>query len=101
MRRCCVCSGAAACRHRRNALPSQIAKEGSTGTVSGSTSDIEWVGWQNYHDITTIYPPFWPAVRHNLIWLLFLAVFPTLLGVLLAFNAVAILIRQKFQKPLQ
>jgi multiple sugar transport system permease protein len=50
----------------------------------GSTSDIEWVGFQNYKDITQIYPPFWPAVRHNLIWLGFLFVFPTMLGVLLA-----------------
>ena len=25
---------------------------------------------QNYHQIATVYPPFWPAVRHNVIWLL-------------------------------
>lgn len=50
----------------------------------GSVSNIEWVGLQNYHDIATIYPPFWPAVRHNLIWLGFLFVFPTVLGVVLA-----------------
>ena len=24
---------------------------------------------KNYHDVVTIYPPFLPAVRHNLIWL--------------------------------
>ena len=45
---------------------------------------IQWVGFQNYHDIATIYPPFWPAMRHNLIWLVFLFVLPTLLGILLA-----------------
>jgi multiple sugar transport system permease protein len=50
----------------------------------GGVDRIQWVGWQNYHDIATIYPPFWPAIRHNLIWLVFLFVFPTLLGVLLA-----------------
>jgi multiple sugar transport system permease protein len=50
----------------------------------GDLDTIEWVGTQNYKDIATIYPPFWPAVRHNLIWLLFLFVFPTMLGVLLA-----------------
>lgn len=50
----------------------------------GDYDQIEWVGWQNYHDIATIYPPFWPAVRHNLIWLAFLFVFPTILGVILA-----------------
>lgn len=45
---------------------------------------IEWVGTQNYVDIATIYPPFWPAIRHNLIWLVFLFVLPTVLGILLA-----------------
>ncbi|KRE43847.1 carbohydrate ABC transporter permease [Knoellia sp. Soil729] len=47
-------------------------------------SSIEWVGVQNYKDITTIYPPFWPAIQHNVIWLVFLFVFPTILGMLLA-----------------
>ena len=42
------------------------------------------MGFQNYQDIATIYPPFWPAIRHNLIWLVFLFVFPTMLGILLA-----------------
>ena len=45
---------------------------------------IQWVGLQNYHDVVTIYPPFWPAIQHNLIWLGFLFVFPTTLGVFLA-----------------
>jgi multiple sugar transport system permease protein len=45
---------------------------------------IEWVGLQNYQDIGTIYPPFWPAIRHNLIWLGFLFFFPTLIGMFLA-----------------
>ena len=50
----------------------------------GGVDTIEWVGLQNYEDVVTIYPPFWPAIRHNLIWLLFLFIFPTLLGMLLA-----------------
>jgi multiple sugar transport system permease protein len=50
----------------------------------GGLDTIKWVGFQNYHDVTTIYPPFWPAIRHNLIWLVFLFVFPTILGMLLA-----------------
>jgi multiple sugar transport system permease protein len=50
----------------------------------GGLDRIQWVGFQNYHDVATIYPPFWPAMRHNLIWLVFLFVFPTLLGILLA-----------------
>ena len=50
----------------------------------GDLDTIEWVGFQNYHDIVTIYPPFWPAIQHNLIWLVFLFLFPTVLGMLLA-----------------
>jgi multiple sugar transport system permease protein len=50
----------------------------------GDVDTIQWIGTQNYHDIATIYPPFWPAVRHNLIWLGFLFLGPTLLGMFLA-----------------
>jgi multiple sugar transport system permease protein len=50
----------------------------------GDLDTIQWVGFQNYQDIATIYPPFWPAVRHNLIWLAFLFLGPTLLGMFLA-----------------
>lgn len=45
---------------------------------------IQWVGVQNYRDIVTIYPPFWPAIQHNLIWLVFLFLLPTAFGMLLA-----------------
>ncbi len=45
---------------------------------------IEWVGVQNYVDIATIYPPFWPAITHNLIWLGFTLLLPTILGMTLA-----------------
>ena len=45
---------------------------------------IEWVGTKNYTDLATIYPPFWPAIQHNLIWLVFLFVLPTLFGMFLA-----------------
>ncbi len=47
-------------------------------------SGIEFVGTQNYKDIATIYPPFWPAMQNNLIWLLFLVVLPTIFGMFLA-----------------
>jgi multiple sugar transport system permease protein len=50
----------------------------------GGFEDIEWVGFQNYVDIFTRYPRFWPALQHNLIWLLFLLVVPTVVGLLLA-----------------
>jgi multiple sugar transport system permease protein len=50
----------------------------------GSIDQAQWVGTQNYHDIVTIYPPFWPAIRHNIFWLVALFVVPTILGILLA-----------------
>ncbi|MFC6286230.1 carbohydrate ABC transporter permease [Nocardioides sp. GCM10027113] len=50
----------------------------------GGLDTIEWVGFKNYEDITQIYPPFWPAIQNNVIWLVFLFIFPTMLGVLLA-----------------
>jgi len=50
----------------------------------GGLDTIEWVGFQNYDDVTTNYPAFWPAIQHNLIWLAFLFILPTPLGILLA-----------------
>jgi ABC-type sugar transport system permease subunit len=51
----------------------------------GGIGQIDWVGTRNYHQIFSIYPPFWPAFRHNLIWLVFLALVPTTFGLLLAY----------------
>jgi ABC-type sugar transport system permease subunit len=51
----------------------------------GGLDTINWVGTTNYDQIFSIYPPFWPALRHNLIWLGFLAVLPTTFGLLLAY----------------
>ncbi len=48
-------------------------------------SELTWVGIQNYHDITTIYPAFWPAVQHNVIWLAFFMIVPTTFALLLAY----------------
>jgi ABC-type sugar transport system permease subunit len=45
---------------------------------------VQFVGGKNYHFIANDYPPFWPAVEHNVIWLLFLALIATPLGLLLA-----------------
>ncbi len=50
----------------------------------GEIDQIQWIGTKNYSDIVDIYPPFWPAIQHNLIWLGFLFLGPTLLGMLLA-----------------
>jgi len=38
----------------------------------GGLDTIEWVGLTNYKNILTIYPPFFPALEHNLIALVFL-----------------------------
>jgi len=47
-------------------------------------SDIRPAGIANYQYIFTTYPQFWPALQHNIIWLAFLAVIATPLGLLLA-----------------
>jgi ABC-type sugar transport system permease subunit len=41
-------------------------------------------GVQNYHQVFTNYPDFWPAVRHNATWLLVFIVIATPLGMLFA-----------------
>jgi len=51
----------------------------------GGVGTAKWVGTQNYHEIATIYPPFWPAVEHNAIWLAFLTFVATPFGLLLAY----------------
>jgi multiple sugar transport system permease protein len=51
----------------------------------GSVFSAHWVGTQNYREIATIYPPFWPAVEHNAIWLAFLTIVATPFGLLLAY----------------
>jgi multiple sugar transport system permease protein len=50
----------------------------------GGLDTIEWIGTQNYTDAFTIYPPFEPALRNNLVWLVALFAVPTLLGMFLA-----------------
>jgi multiple sugar transport system permease protein len=42
------------------------------------------VGLRNYREIFTIYPPFYPALWHNLLWLVFFILIPTPIGLLLA-----------------
>ncbi|HEV3397739.1 MAG TPA: sugar ABC transporter permease [Actinomycetes bacterium] len=53
-------------------------------TGVGSLDTIKWIGTDNYVNVFTIYPPFKPALTHNLIWLVFLFVVPTCLGIFLA-----------------
>jgi multiple sugar transport system permease protein/raffinose/stachyose/melibiose transport system permease protein len=47
-------------------------------------SSIKWVGLQNFRQLFTINPQFWPAVEHNVIWLVVLLLIPTPLGLFLA-----------------
>jgi len=45
---------------------------------------IRFVGIDNYTQLFTTYPFFWPAVAHNVMWLLFFVCIATPLGILLA-----------------
>jgi multiple sugar transport system permease protein len=53
-------------------------------TGVGGLDTIEWIGTENYKNVFTNYPPFPPALQHNVIWLVFLFVLPTLFGMFLA-----------------
>jgi ABC-type sugar transport system permease subunit len=56
----------------------------TTGTLPGIPQPGCIYGVQNYHQAFTTYPDFWPAVRHNAIWLLVFIVIATPLGMLFA-----------------
>ncbi len=61
-----------------------LASIGLSFTAWDGIGDIHWVGLDNYKNLATNYPPFWPAVRHNIMWLLFLGLIATPFGLLLA-----------------
>lgn len=44
----------------------------------------DFVGFKNYVDVTTNYPPFWIAVRNNALWLVVFFLIATPLGMLMA-----------------
>ena len=50
----------------------------------GNFDTATWVGLDNYKNILTNYPPFKPAIEHNIIWLVALFLVPTPLGMFLA-----------------
>jgi multiple sugar transport system permease protein len=52
----------------------------------GGITTAKWIGTENYHQVATIYPGFWPAVRHNLIWLAYLTFVATPFGLFLAYQ---------------
>jgi multiple sugar transport system permease protein len=55
----------------------------------------KFVGLRNYHDLLTAYPPFWRAVRNNVLWLAFLGLVASPLGL---FCAVLLDKRIKFSR---
>ncbi|TYB61099.1 sugar ABC transporter permease [Nonomuraea sp. PA05] len=55
-----------------------------SGTDWNGIGPIEWMGGQNYHDLSAEYPPFWSAVRNNVLWLGFLGLVATPFGLFCA-----------------
>ncbi|HEX5403040.1 MAG TPA: sugar ABC transporter permease, partial [Pseudonocardiaceae bacterium] len=47
---------------------------------------IKFVGPQNYEQLFSNYPAFWPALEHNFLWLAFFLVIPTPFGIFLAYQ---------------
>jgi multiple sugar transport system permease protein len=50
----------------------------------GGLGSAKIIGLKNYSDVVSIYPPFWPAVQHNLIWFAVNGLIVTPLGIFLA-----------------
>ena len=50
----------------------------------GPSTEAKSVGPRSYTEAATIYPAFWPAIQHNVIWLLVLFGIATPIGLLLA-----------------
>ncbi|MEV6109666.1 sugar ABC transporter permease [Streptomyces sp. NPDC051940] len=61
-----------------------LASVGLSFTSWDGISDIKTVGGDNYEQMVSDYPAFWPAVRHNLLWVGFLGLVATPFGLLLA-----------------
>lgn len=56
----------------------------TTWSGIGGLKAIHADGVQNYVQAATNYPPFWPAVRHNVLWLTVFLLIATPLGILFA-----------------
>lgn len=61
-----------------------LASIGLSFTSWDGVGDIHWIGGDNYKNMAENYPVFWPAVRHNVLWLLFLGLIATPFGLFLA-----------------
>jgi len=65
------------------ALSSVVLSATRWNGVGAITAD-DLIGKTNYVNITTNYPPFWPAIQHNLIWLAVMFFIATPIGMFLA-----------------
>jgi multiple sugar transport system permease protein len=61
-----------------------LASIGLSFTNYNGVTPPQIIGMKNYDTIVTIYEPFWRAVRNNVLWLGFLGLIATPLGLLLA-----------------
>lgn len=61
-----------------------LASIGLSFTAWDGIGDVHWVGGDNYKNLVDNYPAFWPAVRHNILWMLFLGLVATPFGLFLA-----------------
>jgi multiple sugar transport system permease protein len=50
----------------------------------GGLDALRFIGLRNYEQLATAYPPFWPAVTHNLVWLGAFLFVATPLGIAIA-----------------
>lgn len=50
----------------------------------GALQGSDFIGGENYTNVTTNYPPFWPAIQNNLIWLAVMFFIATPIGMFLA-----------------
>src|SRR5690606_3667330 len=61
-----------------------LASLARSATDWNGLGPIEWSGGRNYGDLAGEYPPFWSAVRNNVLWLVFLGLVATPFGLFCA-----------------
>ncbi|GAA2695975.1 carbohydrate ABC transporter permease [Nonomuraea recticatena] len=61
-----------------------LASVALSGTDWNGISELRWIGTRNYGDLAEEYPPFWSAVRNNVLWLAFLGLVATPFGLFCA-----------------
>jgi multiple sugar transport system permease protein len=63
---------------------SSIALSFTSWSGIGGLGTIEFVGFDNYVNLFSVYPAFWPALQHNLIWLGVFLFVATPIGIFMA-----------------